>query len=554
MAIQFSDKFELRFGYPWVPLPSDEEAANMTTENIVKFMEIWNGINEGGKKSPIASGWTLPSWETIFDNYQKYNILIMLGGNASGKSFFGARSVLSLAAKIPEASIACFSPTAETSVADQQKLVWDALPDSLKNLPTKKGQNWNLSWSQKNGFTDNVCILPPLPGYRSGSSIRFYSYSQYYQNDAFIEGKRWHYVWLDEACPLGLLNTIRLGRIGAFHGRIFWSYTIVDQWNDAMDKVMGKVRTLKKRFCDHPKIMHDLPVLQESLSMDSTLVTYAWSKDNPFCDYSEFLKLNSAESKEVILMRGFGVPTRLTTSAFPNFDKDVNVIKHEELPWLKAPKKNARGQDIPYRVTRYFSVDPGGSKSWFMLWGAVDASGTWWIYREYPDISYGEWALPGDKAGPAQKGTGLSEERYAEIIKQAEDGEEIMERYIDPRMGANERGGKTIMGELEEAGIITLAATVASSEANKTEIQSGIQLINSLLHWDSTKEKSFTNAPKLYISDRCENLIYCLQEFTGALGGEEATKDGFDALRYMLKSNIGFVDPDVKDHSQTGVY
>jgi hypothetical protein len=91
-------------------LPTDEEAAKMSTENIQKYMEIWNGINEAGKKNPVGSGWTLPSWEVVFDNWEKYSIFVMLGGNGSGKSYFGARSVLSVAAMIGEASIACFSP------------------------------------------------------------------------------------------------------------------------------------------------------------------------------------------------------------------------------------------------------------------------------------------------------------------------------------------------------------------------------------------------------------------------------------------------------------
>ncbi len=318
---------------------------------------------------------------------------------------------------------------------------------------------------------------------------------------------------------------------------------------------MARTKTLKKRYCDHPKIKHDLPVLQESLSMDSCCISYAWSQDNPFCDYKEFLTLNASETKEVILMRGFGVPTKLTTSAFPLFDKEVNVIKHEELPWLKAPKINARGQVVPYKVTRYMALDPGGSKSWFMLWAAVDASGTWFFYREYPDIALGEWALPGDKAGPAQKGSGISTERYVEMIKNAEDGEEIMERYIDPRMGNNERGGTTICSELDDNDMVFTNATVASSDTNKSEIEDGIQVINDLLHWNPQEPKTFTNAPKLYISDRCENLIYSFQEFTGKLGPLENTKDPIDCVRYLIKSNVGFVDNSVKDTgSRTGVY
>lgn len=553
-----TDEYPLKFGEPYIALPTDEEAAHFTTEELAEMVRWWSETDQAGRVNPVGRGWILPTWEEIQANWLKYNIHVLLGGNAAGKTVGCARMILSTAARIPEAEIACFSSSEETSISDMQKVVYEALPDSLKNLPTKKGITHNLSWSQKNGFTDSVLILPPLPGYRRGSTIRFYNYNQYSQNDQFIEGKRFHAAWFDEKVPLGLLDTVRLGRIGTYHGRIIISFTVLDGWNDTIEKILSRTKTLRTRFCDHPKIRAALPVLQESLSMNSCLIYYAWTKDNPFTDYKEFLRLNASEPKEVILARGYGVPTKGVTSALPLFSKEYsplgNVVKHEELPWLKPMKKNARGQELPYKVTRYFSVDPGGSKHWYMLWGAVDASGTWWIYREWPDISYGEWAVSGNKAGAAQKGTGLSEEKYAEIIKQHEDGEEIMERYIDPRMGANERGGKTIMGELDEAGIITLPATVASGDTNKTEIQSGIQLINDLLHWDPSKESSFSNAPKLYVSDQCQNLIYCLQEFNGTLGSEEATKDGFDALRYMIKSSIGFVDSTKESPSRTGVY
>lgn len=554
MAIRYADDYDPSFGVDWIALPTDEEAKHFSNEDLIQMMKDWKELDDNAKKNPVGRGWRLDSWKTIQENWRKYNIFCMLGGNASAKSTFGARLTLSIAAMIPEASVCCFAATAETSAADQMRMVYDALPETLKNMPTAKGKHFNLGYSQKNGFTDGVCILPPLPGYRNGSTIRFYSYSQYAQSDLIMEGKRFHFVWLDEECPIALFDTIRLGRIGAYHGRILWTFTVVNSWNPTIEKIMARTKTIKTRFCDHPKINAKLPVLQESLSMDSTLISYAWSQDNPFCDYKEFLKLNASESKEVILMRGFGVPTKLTTSAFPLFDKEVNVIKHEELPWLKAPKINARGVPVPYRVTRYMAVDPGGSKNWFMLWGCVDGSGTWYFYREWPGIDIGEWALPGDKAGPGQKGTGISIEKYVEMIKQVEEGEEIMERYIDPRMGNNERGGTTIVSELDDNDMVMTSATVASSDTNKTEIEDGIQVINDLLHWNPALEKSFTNAPKLYISDRCENLLYAFSEFTGKLGPTEATKDPIDCVRYLIKSNVGFIDASAKDNNRTGVY
>ena len=60
-------------------------------------------------------------------------------------------------------------------------MIYDAIPLSIKNLPTKKGTNHSLQYSQKNGFTDNICILPPIPGFQRGGAIKFGNYRQYQQ-------------------------------------------------------------------------------------------------------------------------------------------------------------------------------------------------------------------------------------------------------------------------------------------------------------------------------------------------------------------------------------
>jgi hypothetical protein len=177
-----------------------------------------------------------------------------------------------------------------------------------------------------------------------------------------------------------------------------------------------------------------------------------------------------------------------------------------------------------------------------MLWVAIDAAGTWWVYREWPD--YDDWALPGSgpegKAGPAQKGSKKGINDYVELIKHCEQGETVFERFIDPRLGAAEKqsaeGATTIISELDSAGMVF-------HPAPGVEIENGLQLINGLLSYDEKKPLSALNAPKLYISDRCQNLIYSLQEYTAKGGKDEATKDPIDCLRYLCVSNCSFVDP-----------
>jgi len=104
-----TDEYPLKFGVPWIALPTDEEAKHFTTEQLIQLMEEWKAIDDAGRKNPVGAGWTLPTWNEIFDNWLKYNIHVLLGGNAAAKSTGCARIALSTAARIPECQIACFS-------------------------------------------------------------------------------------------------------------------------------------------------------------------------------------------------------------------------------------------------------------------------------------------------------------------------------------------------------------------------------------------------------------------------------------------------------------
>jgi len=493
------------------------------------------------------------------ENWKKYNIHILLGGNQAAKSTFGSRLATWAACTIPESETYCLHVNGQRSIADQQRFIYEAIPQSILSIPTKKGIAHSLQYTQKNGFTDGICIFPPHPGYRRGGSIKFYNYEQYFQNDQILEGVKMHFCWADEKIPFRLFETIRMGRLTTYHGRMLLTYTVLDGWNDTIEKILSKTKTLKTRYCDHPKIKANLPIMQESLSVGSCAIYYAWSQDNPFTDIEQFWKLNANESKEVILTRAFGVPTKSTTSAFPLFSKEYaplgNVVKHEDLPWLKL-KLDARGKEVPYKITRYMAIDPGGSKNWFMLWAAVDPAGTWWIYREWPDDD--DWALPGDKNGPATKGRGYGIRDYVALIRNSEGDEKIFERFIDPRMGAAEKqsqdGATTIISDLDDAGMMVIPAPAASSDANKGEIEDGIQLITNLLSYDTKKPIDSVNSPHLYVSDRCQNFIYAMQEYTGKFGATEATKDPIDTLRFLRKGNCEYIAEENRDVNRTGVY
>ena len=538
-AVTFADSVQPSFGIPWRPPLTREQVKDWDNERLAHYLKVRKDVEAGAIENPVGKGWSLPMWDLVQENWSKYKNIIILGGNRSSKSIFASRLSLWAAATIPEAEVRCYHVNEDRSIQDMQSMVYDAIPQGIKTLPTKKGMHHSLQFSQKNGFTDNICILPPLPGYRKGSQIIFGNYRQYQQDAQVIEGYKAHVVWCDEECPQKMFETLQYRTVD-YHGRIILTFTTITGWTPLIQDVLGKTKTIKTRFA--PLIGRELPIMQESVSRPGTVIYYFWTEDNAFIDTRDFVDKIKGRPKDEILARAYGIPTKSVTSVFPGFNKDVNVITHDKLPWLPANlKKDKKGNDVPYKTTRYMAIDPGGSKNWFMLWVAIDALGTRWVYREWPD--YDDWALPGNtaegKPGPAQKGSKKGIKDYVELIKDMEGEEEIYERFIDPRMGAaekqSEEGATTIISDLDDAGMTVIPAP-------GVDIENGIQLINNLLSYDENKPIDSLNAPKLYISDRCQNFIYAMSEYTGQGGRQEATKDPIDAMRYIEVSNPDFID------------
>jgi len=542
--VSLSDQFQPSFGLPWRPVLTREHVKDWDTERLARYIKIRKEVEAGAINNPVGQGWSLPMWDLVQKNWSKYKNIIILGGNRSSKSVFASRLSLWAAATIPEADVRLYHVNEDRSIQDQQAMIYEALPVGIKSLPTKKGVNHSLQFSQKNGFTDNICILPPLPAHRKGSQMVFGNYRQYQQDAQVIEGYKSHLIWCDEECPQKMFETLQYRTID-YHGRIILTFTTLTGWTPLIQDILGKTRTIEKRFA--PLVGKELPIMQESLSRPGTVIYYFWTEDNAFIDTSDFIDKIKGRPKDEILARAYGIPTKSITGAFSAFNKDVNVIPHEKLPWLNL-KKDKHGKDIPYKVTNYMAVDPAGSKPWFMIWLAVDASETWFVWAEWPDDD--DWALPGNtaegKAGPAQARGKRGYKDYIDIMKSVEANGEVFERIVDPRAGAAEKqtddGAATIIYDMEELGITLIPAPVSRSGGSNSEIEVGIQKINDLLSWDETKPRDAMNSPRLFISDRCQNLIYAMSEYTGKAGSGENTKDPVDCLRYLCHADARYID------------
>jgi hypothetical protein len=240
----------------------------------------------------------------------------------------------------------------------------------------------------------------------------------------------------------------------------------------------------------------------------------------------------------------------------------------------------------------WLRIDPAGKWYFFREWPSFGHPGAY-----IPGIGDpGPWTLPGKPAdgvrGPAQNPFGYGLDAYkAEIARlegwpENEEGEdeeeeeqtwdrrlwlaerprfrrriphtihrlnpegqapreEIEERWMDSRYGAaptRTREGMTTL--IEQCAEIGLEFKAASGK----EISEGVALINDLLDYDRgvplgqySRTLARLNAPKMYVSRNCPNLIYSMKEWTGKDGTKGACKDFCDLVRYAVLADLEFI-------------
>ena len=513
--------------HPILVAPTDEEIVEMEPEELVSLYGIYHEAIDNAEKDPYRYGFRLPHWEKAEEQLSQVSEILALGGNRSGKTAWGSYCVVKAAVENPNSEIFCFSQTSEVSIRQQQSAVWHWLPQEFKQKQTSSTSY--ISYKKKTGFTDSSLILP------NGSQIIFKTYSQYQNNPTILEGAElgsknssWHNigVWLDEYL-LGpeLIDTLRF-RLATRDSKLLLTFTPIDGWTEVIKTYLDGANTIESRGAE---LLNGelVPYVQRSKKRNAS-IHYFHSQDNPFGGYNRIKEDLANRSREEILIRAYGVPVKSHATKFPKFNKMVNVVEPSSIPT----------ED----VTRYFIVDPAGAKNWFMCWIAVDSTDTYWVYREWPSVDVGDWAeWKHGKwvVGAGAKGQGYGITDYIDLILGMEEGEEIFERLIDPRLGAAQYqghdGSSSIIEDLSDQGMVCIPAPGLG-------IEDGLQALISKMSYDTSKPLDSVNRPRFYVSSDCQNIIQALSEYTGDGGLKEAWKDPVDVLRYACIAAIDHVD------------
>jgi phage terminase large subunit-like protein len=495
-------------------------------EKAAQILEIREDKILAEKLDPYRHGFEPEHWKKADELLKNKQEILVLGGNRAGKTEWMAKRVIQTLINKDNAMVWCLHTTQKSSIQMQQNVVWKYMPPELKNC--KKTKVTNIAYSQKNGFSEESFILP------NGSQCVFMNYAQ--KRDV-IEGGECDLIWCDELVPMDWVETLRY-RIVTRRGKLAITFTPISGYSQVVkDFVAGCTfkEWLPATILD-PNVSYvggvpkgHMPFVAHA-HRNNASVLWFHSQLNPYNPFDELVKTLDGKNLYEKKIRAYGWADNTVGNQFPRFS-DTHIID---------------SKDVPAEGTNYMVVDPAGARNWFMIWARKGNDGNLYVYREFPDISYGEWALPSEKPdgkeGMAQRnGAGMGIDDYKKLIRTLEGDEEIMERYIDPRAGATQavgRDGGTSIIELLDGG----EEPMYFSPAAGIGIDQGVAMINDLIAWNQQEPLSPINQPKLFVTKDCQNLIYCLKEWTGADGDKGPTKDPIDCLRYLVVMQPEYID------------
>lgn len=518
------------------------------------------------------------------------DILAIFGGNRSQKSHYCAWQICQNIQRYERALFVCLAEKEDTSITQQQALIWHYLPQSCKRLQNQRDRRgvFKVNYTQANGFADRKAV------FLNRSELHFLTYNQIATD---YEG--WEFgskespciaVWADESLPLSWLQMFHR-RLKFRRAKMVWAFTAVKGITPAMKELLGQtVRTdrhLPAELMAPTMRWHDCPAGRmpyiQTPEMARCRVIYFHSIFNQFyvskqpdadgrlLTYYDQIKAQcDGKPSDYVARIAYGCAKDTVARAFPKFG-----------PWNVM-----RADAIPKTGTNYRFVDPAGARNWFVIWLRVTPGNppSLYIYREWPDVpNYGEWAVPSERQitadskagwdgdpGPAQVNLGWGVVRYKQMMLakekegSGERGEAIWEMYMDPRAGANphaeEHGGTCLIDMMNEAqldaktgAVVAPAMTCLPASGVREEL--GIAAVNELLDWNLEAPLiPLINAPRLYVSDECKNVIWALSNYTGRGGETGACKDQADLLRYLALAPLEYVDAARLKHRRGGSY
>jgi len=429
-------------------------------------------------------------------------MLLILGGNRSGKSEYSAKRGMLMLTRKAGARVYPLHMSNPRSVRDQQPLFWKYMPPEWRVQTAT--ENAYIKYKKKTGFSENSFICP------NNSEAAFLNYMQ--DRDTALQGLEANLILPDELIPSDWVEEIR-NRLITRAGRAILTFTPINGYSPTV-----------KIFCDGAVVMRNDPGYlcpadggdrEEGLALGLTpgeydelwkmeigkgyrarapgsrpddcygwileeptpakghpfkggdqrrfeelprvlkcvderkAVVYFWGNDNPYGNLKESIAGLRNKSPAVVRERFYGKAEKTISVMFPTFSREIHVIKRDQ---------------IPEKGDRYMLVDPAADRNYFMVWFLVSGKNVYY-YREWPGKYEipgiglpGPWAIPSGKndgrndgaRGEAQTSFGFGTLKYKMEIARLEGWREYREWEKEVSgCGRNGVSGKRIIDEDE---------------------------------------------------------------------------------------------------------
>ena len=567
------------------PLPEEEIRRTLTKPNgyemVLQYWEERERWIKQAEEDPLQSGFELPFWQDLRDLLARKDHLYALGGNGPGKTEIGGKLAVEMMCREKSRKILCVATNENSSRQLQQPAVYKYLPATLRNQnerpgPQRRDHITKIRYSPAGGFTEGTFVLP------NRSQCWFKTVRQYMDDPTSFEGPEYDLVWIDEPAPLKMLQTLAF-RVAKRAGKVFFTFTAVHGYDAVCNETLTGARLVKSLPMNFqwdlrgdpkrpegkpdpdikiPELRPDeiqvkgcppghMPYIMQPLNPAHGVI-FLWTHWNLFTKRSpsnpkvpKLLEEAAGKAPQVVRMRLFGWTDKVSGSPFPKLDPLLHIVPAEKIPPTSAG-------------TDFMSADPATARSYFLLWVRVDANGTKWIFDESPRVTEGEWvSSDGEKGEGASVFAGRGINWYKAHIRrrELEHGQAAIRRKGDPRAFATEAQNKDGAESLfdlfnkdgDKADEYTRAMYFEPAKV-RARVDLDLEKVNDEIGcYDETQPIWAENQPRLFISDRCQNLIRAMFNWSLEQPSDSPWKDPVDALRYLFDEPLYYVNPNVPE-------
>lgn len=461
--------------HPVLPLPTPAETIALGEAGWISALKKREDIIRKEQDDPLRHGWEPPIWKVCdallgFDRPEAdwsviaeiirqrlgfkvlVKILLILGGNRSGKSEYVSKRTVKLISYSRSKRVWMFHTSNQMSIEYQQPLIWKYLPAEIRKAVSKKAVREAMeyiSFTRKNGFPDGRVIMP------TESEISFRNYEQ--KRDT-IEGGEIDLAAPDELCPPDWMETLEL-RIATRGGAIILSFTPVDGYTETVAMMCDGAQTVLESIGFLlPKDGQPADIAR-ALGLTEAELEHVIAEAEASARERRPARLHAPRSRPEDCMkwtdpalgrqlgcgqlpvpagRSFEKVPRVLRCAHPEGNRAVVHFHSADNPygnplevwklirgkspafirerWYGIANKTIAGKFPKFSVkthvvpasrapkagTNYQLTDPAGSRNPFMLWIRATPRGHY-VYREWPNQHteipgvgvLGPWALPG---------------------------------------------------------------------------------------------------------------------------------------------------------------